>query len=144
MLELVIFDVDGTLTPQRPSSTADSPVVPLPGRQEKLAELAAAGVLIAVASNQGGARPGKPGRMTWGVVLRRMRLVRKLFPQIRALKFAVARGPRKKPAPGMLLELMAEFGVRPDETLFVGDAESDRVAAARAGCSFAWADDYFE
>ena len=144
MLKLVIFDIDGTLTPQRASSTADGEVVPLPGRQEKLAALAAAGVVIAVASNQGGVRPGRPGgRMTWGTVLWRVRQLRRIFPEISAVKFAVVTGPRKKPEPGMLVELMREFGVTPDETLFVGDAETDRQAAEAVGVRFAWTDDFF-
>ena len=144
MLKLVIFDIDGTLTPQRSSSTADEAVVPLPGRRERLAALTADGVVIAVASNQGGVRPGRPGgRMTWGTVLRRMRQLRRIFPEISAVKFAVVTGPRKKPEPGMLVELMREFGVTPDETLFVGDAESDREAAKRAECHFAWAEEFF-
>ncbi len=140
---LVIFDVDGTLTPYRSSSTADEPVVPLPGRREKLAALAADGVIIAIASNQGGVHPDKPGRMTWGMVLWRMRELRRIFPEISAIKFAVVPGSRKKPEPGMLLELMAEFDVSPSETLFVGDAESDYEAAKRAGCRFAWSDEFF-
>jgi len=141
--QLCIFDVDGTLTPFRSSATADEPVRPLPGRPEKLAELSRRGVYIAVASNQGGVRPGKPDRMTWGVILRRMRELRRVFPAIQAVKFAVAESSRKKPAPGMLLELMREFDVTPDETLFIGDAASDREAADRAGCAFAWAEEYF-
>ena len=38
-----------------------------------------------------------------------------------------------KPHPAMLLELMAELGVRPDETLMVGDTEYDLLMAQQAG-----------
>ena len=49
----------------------------------------------------------------------------------------------RKPEPGMLLTIMDYYGVKPAETLFVGDAEVDREAAARAGTSFMWASDLF-
>lgn len=40
---------------------------------------------------------------------------------------------RSKPNPDMLLELMAEIGARPEETLMVGDTEWDLEMARRAG-----------
>jgi phosphoglycolate phosphatase-like HAD superfamily hydrolase len=43
----------------------------------------------------------------------------------------------------MLRSIMDYYGVDPAETLFVGDAEVDREAAARAGTSFMWASDLF-
>lgn len=50
----------------------------------------------------------------------------------------------RKPAPGMLLAIMGHFGVLPQETLFVGDAECDREAAWRAGVAFIHANRFFE
>ena len=49
----------------------------------------------------------------------------------------------RKPEPGMLLSIMRYYGVEAADTLFVGDAEVDRQAAARAGTSFMWASDLF-
>jgi D-glycero-D-manno-heptose 1,7-bisphosphate phosphatase len=49
----------------------------------------------------------------------------------------------RKPEPGMLLNIMNYYGVDPADTLFVGDSEVDREAAARAGTSFMWAADLF-
>lgn len=49
----------------------------------------------------------------------------------------------RKPKPGMLLQAMADAGARPEQTLFIGDREDDRNAAAAAGCAFAWAGDFF-
>ena len=49
----------------------------------------------------------------------------------------------RKPEPGMLLSIMRYYGVEAADTLFVGDAEVDREAAARAGTSFMWASDLF-
>lgn len=42
----------------------------------------------------------------------------------------------RKPAPGMLLQAMADAGVMPSATLFVGNGEEDRQTAAAAGCDF--------
>jgi histidinol-phosphate phosphatase family protein len=49
----------------------------------------------------------------------------------------------RKPEAGMLEQIMHYYGVIPERTLFVGDAEADREAAARAGVAFATADAFF-
>ena len=41
-----------------------------------------------------------------------------------------------KPAPGQLLESMAHLNVDPKDSLFVGDAEVDAMAALRAGVNY--------
>ncbi|HEV2129452.1 MAG TPA: HAD-IA family hydrolase [Longimicrobiaceae bacterium] len=42
----------------------------------------------------------------------------------------------RKPAPGMLLDIMRHFGIAGDETLSIGDTENDCEAARRAGVRF--------
>jgi HAD superfamily hydrolase (TIGR01662 family) len=49
----------------------------------------------------------------------------------------------RKPGPGMLIQAMKDAGVSPQETLFVGNSNADRGAAAAAACGFAWASDFF-
>jgi HAD superfamily hydrolase (TIGR01662 family) len=49
----------------------------------------------------------------------------------------------RKPASGMLLQAMQDFGVSPEQTLFVGDSEDDQNAAQAAGCHFTWANEFF-
>lgn len=49
----------------------------------------------------------------------------------------------RKPEPGLLISLMYRMRVPPEETLFVGDKESDKQAAENAGCAFMWAKDFF-
>jgi D-glycero-D-manno-heptose 1,7-bisphosphate phosphatase len=49
----------------------------------------------------------------------------------------------RKPKPGMLLAIMRHYRVGPADTLFVGNHEVDREAAARAGTAFQWAEDFF-
>lgn len=140
-LNIIVFDVDGTLTPQRPASTAQFERVLLPGVAEKCAALREAGYTLVLCSNQGGARQGRSPRLTMGAVHGHLRWV---TSEIGAAGywFATA-GARKKPAPAMLLEIAARFGVQPADMFFIGDADSDREAAIRAGCGFAWAGEYF-
>jgi D-glycero-D-manno-heptose 1,7-bisphosphate phosphatase len=49
----------------------------------------------------------------------------------------------RKPAPGMLLAIMEFYGIEPSDTVFVGNHEVDREAAARAEIAFRWAGDFF-
>lgn len=137
-MNLVIFDLDGTLTPQRPSSAAPFERTLLPGVLEKCAELRAGGALLAVASNQGGIAKGLP----MDEVDEHMSWLKDLLG-IQEWRCAIVAGPRKKPAPGMLLELVAHFGAAAEETLFVGDSDADRLAAAAAGVGYADARSFF-
>ncbi|WP_135852885.1 HAD family hydrolase [Halorussus salinus] len=52
----------------------------------------------------------------------------------------VGRGtvPERKPHPRALLAAVEELGVAPEDVLFVGDSESDRTTAERAGTRFEW------
>lgn len=52
----------------------------------------------------------------------------------------VGRGtvPHRKPHPKALLAAVEEIGVEASEVLFVGDSESDKVTAERAGTKFEW------
>jgi len=43
---------------------------------------------------------------------------------------------RPKPAPDMLLAVARRFNLNPQQILFVGDSELDRLAALEAGCPF--------
>jgi D-glycero-D-manno-heptose 1,7-bisphosphate phosphatase len=49
----------------------------------------------------------------------------------------------RKPAPGMIESLMHEFGYLPQDTIMVGDWETDKQAAQAAGCGFIWAHEFF-
>jgi phosphoglycolate phosphatase len=44
--------------------------------------------------------------------------------------------PRPKPAPDMLLYCLEKTGLAPDEAVYVGDMENDRIAAEAAGIPF--------
>lgn len=150
---LIIFDKDDTLVqnpePGRPANTPDEQVL-FPDVIERCGQLRAEGHTLAVASNQGGVAFGHFDHRA--AVL----LVKSVADAIGADLYAVCvthpRGTVKrakrdsrfrKPNPGMLQYLMDALGFAPDDTLYVGDMESDRQAAAAAGVRFAWAWDFF-
>ena len=132
-MKMVVFDWDGTLTPQRSSALVSKRRGFLTGVLEKLQELRAAGVLLAVATNQ---HPD----MSLELIRERIAWLQGLF-RFDAVLFAQT-PERRKPQPAMLLEIAERFGVSPDQTLFVGDAETDRQAAEAAGCRFCWAEEF--
>ncbi len=134
---LYVFDVDGTLTPQRPSSKHPFEQRLLPGVAERCAELREQGHVIALATNQGGARRGREGRLSYGAVHAHLRWVSEQIGAV-AYRFAT-KPPRKKPSPLMIEELMGELGFELMETAFIGDALSDCAAAEAAGVAFEWA-----
>ena len=141
MMKLAIFDLDGTLSPQRPCSTAPFQRGFLPTVSAKLSTLRKQGVYLAVATNQGGANRQRSGRISIGTVQAHLRWLQDELG-LHAVRFATT-DTRKKPNPAMLVELMEQFNVAPDETVFVGDTETDQQAAAAANVPFVYATSFF-
>lgn len=136
--KLVIFDMDGTLTPHRPSSTTPFERRLCAGVAERIRELRGMGYQLAVATNQGGVKRGFPieqveAQLAW---------VRETLG-ITVWRYAVEEED-KKPNPRMLLELLAEFGIFPADAVMVGDCASDRLAAEAAGIAFLHVRDFIE
>lgn len=140
-MKLAIFDLDGTLSPQRPYSTSPFRRIFLPNVANKLSALKKQGVFLALATNQGGANCQHPERLSMGVLQAHFHWLRYTLG-LHSIRFAIAPA-RKKPHPIMLIELMSQFNVTPDETLFVGDAETDCHAAMAASVPFVYADIFF-
>lgn len=152
---LICFDVDGTLVETASGATFRKSADDwqwLPGRLEQLRKLSEEGANIALATNQGGVAFGymQEDRLTGE--LHRMfretciseRCVYVCFTHPKAtLEQYRADDIRRKPGPGMLQEAMSDFGVEPEETLFVGDRPEDEQAAQAAGCDFQWSDNFF-
>ncbi|MEK6223137.1 MAG: HAD-IIIA family hydrolase [Chloroflexota bacterium] len=164
--KLAIFDIDGTLTEIEAELRAKNPKhttpnkrgeqVPIAGVPEKLAQLQADGIMIALATNRGG--------VAWGyntlaeahdLALEAAELCGIPDVPIYVCPYhAKARGKRvnreyaredecRKPNPGMLNMAMGMAKVIPAETIFVGDRDSDEEAAANAGVRFVWAEEFF-
>lgn len=155
-----IFDKDGTLVfnsanPNKPPNKKEEQQV-LPGVAEKLAELREQGHKITIASNQGGVAWGfltedqakdlmkdcvkkVGGADGWAVCPHDLRALGKLNSNQR---YAISCNCRK-PASGMLDKLMWATDSLSEDTIFVGDQESDKQAAENAGVKFIWAKDFF-
>lgn len=140
-MKLAVFDVDGTLTPRRSTSTSTFERILLPGVETKLATLKQQGIILALATNQGGAYRRQSIRLFMGEVLAHLRWLQRTLG-IDAIRFATTE-ERKKPKPSMLNELMHQFSATPMETLFVGDDGTDRLAAKAAGVQFVYANEFF-
>jgi len=161
-----IFDVDGTLTEITPEALKKFPKMvspyslgqqrPLPGVVEKLAELKEAGIRMAIATNRGGVAWGfqklkdaeaiaHEAAAMCGIPEATIYLCpyhAKAKGWFRNKKYAKEHDCRK-PRPGMLLQAMEEAGFGPEETIFVGDYETDEQAAENAGVRFFWAEEFF-
>lgn len=138
--KLVIFDLDGTLTPQRDSSADPFEDRFLPGVQEKIAELQKNNIQIAIASNQLAVGRGEVPAATPLLFLRWVE------EELGIDDIMVRWAPyefRAKPDPTMLVEAIRLAYCEPEGTLMIGDDEVDRLAAEAAGVDFQWADDYF-
>jgi D-glycero-D-manno-heptose 1,7-bisphosphate phosphatase len=173
MVELIVFDVDGTLAKIYTLQI-------LPGVQPFFDLLYRSGCekrpKIAIATNQGGVGMrywmeqenfGKPGGypteeevnermhgliealgapkdLPVYVAYRYRNLVGKWGPIPAGKEDAPRWRPEwRKPSGGMLLQAMQDAGASPETTLFVGDRKDDKGAAKDAGCRFEWAKDFF-
>lgn len=154
--KLIIFDKDGTLMTKK--GGGDPPIpnhvdeqVPLPGVIEKCDELREAGHTLAIASNQGGVAFGFLTEREAGELMEHARtmigaesyLYCVHHPEGIIAKYAIECNCRK-PAPGMITLLMQHLGFDANNTIFVGDMDSDRQAAEAAGIRFVWAEKFFE
>ena len=134
--DLLIFDADGTLTPQRDGSCGEFHGELLPNVARFVHELHEIGVKVGIASNQSRRRDMNDiiDQMTW---------TREELHITPALATFASSGYRKKPGPRMLQEIMSAAQATPKNTLFVGDQDADRQAAEAAGVDFIPAEEFF-
>lgn len=154
-MTLFIFDKDGTIVkPVGPNgnlpASKPSEQILYDGVAQKCDELREAGHILALASNQGGVAFGlitlndaigmmKDAADKIGASLYALCSVHPKGEKLGAVRNSVYR----KPGPGMIQYLMDALGFAPQDTVFVGDLDSDRLAAEAAGVRFEWADDFF-
>jgi histidinol-phosphate phosphatase family protein len=130
----VLLDRDGTLVVDVPYNRDPARVVAVPGAREAVERLRAAGVALAVVSNQSGVARGMLTHADVAAVNRRIEeLLGPLGPW-----FFCPHGPDdacacRKPAPGMVLAAAAALGVRPEDCVLIGDTGADVDAARAAG-----------
>ncbi len=110
---------------------------PIPGALEAISRLSAAGFGLAVATNQSGVGRGYFSLATLNAIhARLLQAVTKAGGHIEAIAYcphtpAESCGCRK-PAPGLLLRLMADCGFAPADSVMIGDAQRDLEAARAA------------
>lgn len=137
--KLIIFDADGTLTPQRGSAVGPFSFTLLPGVAEKCAELRAVGAVLAIASNQSARRDvfDIDAQFIWTDA--------QLGIPVRLTCIATSKTlALQKPAPDMLNWIIGDTGMPRAAVLFVGDQPTDEQAARAAGVDFMWAADFFK
>jgi histidinol-phosphate phosphatase family protein len=135
-IEAVLCDRDGTLVVDVPYNGDPALVEPLPGVAAGLDRLRAAGVRLAVVSNQSG---GARGLLTAVLVEAVNRRVVDLLGPFDAVLWC-PHGPDdgcacRKPAPGLVLAAADACGVPVERCAVVGDIGADVAAAAAAGAA---------
>ncbi|MDP9006307.1 MAG: HAD-IIIA family hydrolase [Actinomycetota bacterium] len=131
-VQAVLVDRDGTLVVDVPYNRDPALVEPMPGAARALERLRAAGLPVAVISNQSGIARGLLSSAEVEAV--NLRVAELLGPF--AGFWVCPHGPGdgcscRKPAPGMVLAAAAALGVAPRACAVIGDIGAD-VAAARA------------
>jgi histidinol phosphatase-like enzyme len=156
--KLVVFGKNGVLCPGVTDQRTGKSHAPnslefqnyFDGVDLKCAELIADGNTLCVMSNEGGVAFGIMseddaklltqaaaeyiGAKGWRVSC--------THPKGKVAEFA-RESENRLPAPGMIVELMHEFGFLPQDTLVVGDWQFEKEAAANAGCKFMYAHQFF-
>jgi D-glycero-D-manno-heptose 1,7-bisphosphate phosphatase len=109
-------------------------VQPMPGATAALAALRAAGVRLAVVSNQSGIGRGLLTRAQVDAVNARVEELLGPFDAWCVCPHAPGEGCAcRKPAPGLVLDAAARLGVHPADCVVIGDIGADMGAAGAAG-----------
>jgi D-glycero-D-manno-heptose 1,7-bisphosphate phosphatase len=136
---LVLLDRDGTLIRNVPFMHDPAKLEILPGVIDGLLKLQAAGLRLAIVTNQQGIGLGYYSVQDFIAV--NQRLLRELGSRgIRISKIYFcphSLGDQcscRKPATGMITRAMSDFGFTPERTFLIGDSDDDMQAGADAGC----------
>lgn len=136
---LVILDRDGTLNVDSEDYIRSvHEWIPLPGALEAVARLSRAGYNVAVATNQSGLARGYFTQADLDAMHAKLReLTAAAGGHIDAIEVC-PHGPDeacecRKPAPGLVLRLLARFATAPADCWLIGDSLRDLEAARRAG-----------
>jgi D-glycero-D-manno-heptose 1,7-bisphosphate phosphatase len=132
----VIFDRDGTLVVDVPYNGDPLAVQPVPGMRAALDCLRAAGIPIAVVSNQSGVGRGM-------ITLDQVEAVNRRVEQLLGPFDATLYCPHspdvdcecRKPKPKLIVDAARAMGVDPACCVVIGDKRSDIEAAQNAGAS---------
>jgi D-glycero-D-manno-heptose 1,7-bisphosphate phosphatase len=132
----VFFDRDGTLMEDVDYCKRPEDVRIFPGVPEALNKLKASGFLNIVITNQSGIGRGYLCEQEYHAV--HAQLLRLMGPGLIHDAYFCADAPwqhstRRKPAPGMVMDAAAEYGIDLARSWFVGDKDTDIECGRRAG-----------
>jgi D-glycero-D-manno-heptose 1,7-bisphosphate phosphatase len=139
-VRLALLDRDGTLNRKAPDGeyiVAPGALELLPRAADAVRRLNDAGVPVAVVTNQRGIALGRLDEA--GLTAIHAALVERLAATgARIDRFYHCPHERgtcgcRKPQPGLLRRAAADFGVRPEDAVMIGDADSDVEAGRRFG-----------
>jgi len=141
LIEAVFLDRDGVLNPHIPGDYLRSAgdLTLLPGTARAVRRLNNAGLPVIVISNQQGVGKGVMSMADLELIDARLGEVlhaeagAHLDRSYYCTDLADAASPRRKPAPGMLLDAARDFGLNLAQTVFVGDSPTDIQAGHAAG-----------
>ncbi len=138
--QAVFLDRDGVINRDSPDYvTAWSQFRFLPGSLAAIAALTAANIPVIVVTNQSAVARGliKPETLT-DMHRRLNRIVRHNGGRIQAILHCPHHPDDgcgcRKPAPGMILQAQARFGLDLERTVMIGDRATDIASGRRAGC----------
>ena len=150
--KLLIFDADGTLrrctVSGQPCPNKAGEWELMPNVKKIMAEIDWSKTALGIASNQAGISLGYMDKQTAHQLLCDMVVeATGYFPPtgtIQVCPHGINDGCEcRKPRPGMLDAIMQYWGEYQQNTIYIGDMESDKEAAESAGCDFMWARDFF-
>jgi histidinol-phosphate phosphatase family protein len=135
----VFLDRDGTLIEDRSYLTDPDQVRLMAGVCESLAELSKKGFPLVVVSNQSGLGRGRitpeQGQAVHERLVRDLAAGGVVLDDVVYCPHAPEEGcPCRKPRPGMILEAAARLGLSLENSVMVGDRDSDVEAGKAAGC----------
>jgi histidinol-phosphate phosphatase family protein len=134
VLHAVLLDRDGTLIVDVPSNRDPARVVPMPGALEALERFRAAGMALALVSNQNAVARGEITLHDIDAVNDRVEeLLGPIGPRMVCVHAVGAGCGCRKPEPGLVLEAAAALGVEPERCVLIGDTGADVEAAIEAG-----------
>lgn len=139
-MKLIILDRDGVINHDSPHYIkSPDEWIPITGSIDAIAALKRAGFTIAVCTNQSGVGRGYYDETTLGLIHAKMNDALALhgytFDAIVYCPHVPEAGcDCRKPKPGMVLRLLAQFEAKAQQTWIVGDSWRDLEAGIAAGC----------
>jgi histidinol-phosphate phosphatase family protein len=130
----VLFDRDGTLVHDVPYNSDPGLVRPVAGARRALLRLREAGLRIGLVTNQSGIARGLLTPAAVAAVNEELQRQVGAFDTVAVCPHGPEEGCGcRKPAPGLVLQAADALGLRPEQTVVIGDIGADVGAAAAAG-----------